>query len=180
MIYHVLSGNMIQFINRIQFYTILYNKIICSKIPFDTIQCSTIKYTAISEDNLPPYNVSKYCLPSSQYKILSALLLYFIYFFFEKIQQTTSIPIYTTLIFWIAVAFTIYCSGNFFVFLYSNNAVSTPQTQFQYTIIYSTSTILKNILLCIGISIKQSKNNEGFSDYLNTDSFFQFPENEKV
>ena len=84
------------------------------------------------------------------------LVIYIIYFFFEKIQISTPIPIYTTCIFWIAVAFIFYCSGNFFLFLYSNVAIKNEQFQSQYTVIYSTFTILKNILLCLGISLNRS------------------------
>ena len=85
------------------------------------------------------------------------LVIYIIYFFFEKIQINTPTPIYTTHIFWIAVAFIFYCSGNFFLFLYSNVAIKNEQFQNQYTVIYSTFTILKNILLCLGISLNSSE-----------------------
>lgn len=87
-------------------------------------------------------------------------LLYIIYFFFEKIKIDTIIPIYQTSIFWIAIAFFIYSSGNFFLFLYKNTSKNDENFQHQYTIIYSSFTILKNILICIGLSIKDRSNEE--------------------
>lgn len=104
------------------------------------------------------------------------LLIYIIYFFYEKIQISTSIPIYQTNIFWIIVAFTIYSSGNFFLFLYSNNAIKNQEFFFQFTLIYSTFTILKNIFLCVGLAIKQpiedsSPSIINFKDFPDNDDF---------
>ena len=55
----------------------------------------------------------------------------------------------------LCLAFIINFSGNFFLFLYSKNSFNDEAFQRQYTIIYSTVTILKNILLCISIPIKE-------------------------
>lgn len=99
------------------------------------------------------------------------LLVYLIYFFYEKIQINTSIPIYQTKIFWIAVAFIIYSSGNFFLFLYSNNPVKDEEYFFQYTIIYSTFAILKNIALCTGILINQPNENNTYPDFITQNTF---------
>ena len=102
------------------------------------------------------------------------LLVYIIYFFYEKIQINTFIPIYQTNIFWIAVAFTIYCSGNFFLFLYTRNAIKDEQFRFQYALIYCTFTILKNIFLCIGITVKQPKEDNQYQDLINQPDFPDF------
>lgn len=111
------------------------------------------------------------------YKPLAAecliLLVYILYFFYEKIQTTTSIPIYQTKIFWIAVAFIIYCSGNFFLFLYSNNPIKDDELIFQYTIIYSTFAILKNIALCTGILVHEPSENGKHPDFITQPSFSQ-------
>jgi len=88
------------------------------------------------------------------------LLIFIIYFFFEVIQETVIEPIYTKAIFWISVAFIINFSGNFFLFLYSKNSFNNEEFQRQYTIIYSSVTILKNILLCISVTIKDKEANE--------------------
>lgn len=124
-------------------------------IPFIFIVFSLYDYLKSPSDKFSYKPLATECL---------ILLIYIIYFFYEKIQLTTFIPIYQTNMFWIAVAFTLYCSGNFFLFLYSNNAVQSPQFLSQYTLIYSTFTILKNILLSIGVTIKQPKGNNQYND----------------
>ncbi|MBL0147081.1 MAG: hypothetical protein IPP48_16560 [Chitinophagaceae bacterium] len=83
------------------------------------------------------------------------ILTYILYFFYEKMRSDIFTPAYQTRAFWIAVAFTLFCSGNFFLFLYSNNSVKDDLYKLQYTIIYSTFTILKNLFICIGLSIKE-------------------------
>lgn len=86
------------------------------------------------------------------------LLCFIIYYFFEVMQDLVVEPIYQKAIFWISVAFIINSSGNFFLFLYAQfsynvDIFKTPQ----YTIIYTSVTILKNLLLCISILIKEKK-----------------------
>lgn len=81
------------------------------------------------------------------------LLFFIIYFFFEVMQEVVVEPIYQRSIFWISVAFIVNFSGNFILFLYafssSFEVFGTPQ----YTIIYSTVTLIKNLLLCISALI---------------------------
>lgn len=83
------------------------------------------------------------------------LLIFIIYFFFEVMQENVVEPIYSKAIFWISVAFIVNFSGNFFLFIYSKNSYADEAFKRQFTIIYSTVTILKNILLSIGVSIKE-------------------------
>lgn len=66
-------------------------------------------------------------------------------------------PIYQRAIFWICVAFIVNSSGNFFLFLYSKNSYNDEVFKRQYTIIYTTVTVIKNILLCISILINEKK-----------------------
>ena len=85
-------------------------------------------------------------------------------------QETVSEPIYLRAIFWISVAFIINTSGNFFLFLYARfnydvNVFKTPQ----YTIIYTTVTILKNMLLCISILIKEKHENATTNNLIDID-----------
>ena len=87
------------------------------------------------------------------------LLIFIIYFFFEVMQENVVTPIYTKAIFWISVAFIINFSGNFFLFLYSKTSYNDEAFRRQFTIIYSSVTILKNILLCIGVSLKDNMDN---------------------
>lgn len=85
------------------------------------------------------------------------LLVFIIYYFFEVMQEMVVEPIYQRAIFWISVAFIINFSGNFFLFLYSKNDYGDDDVfKRQYTIIYTTVTVLKNLLLCISILIKES------------------------
>ena len=87
------------------------------------------------------------------------LLIFIIYYFFEIMQDTVVEPIYQKAIFWISVAFIINSSGNFFLFLYSKNSYNDEIFRKQYTIIYTTVTVIKNVLLCISILIKEKKEN---------------------
>ena len=90
-----------------------------------------------------------------------ALLCFIIYYLFEVMQATVLEPIYQKAIFWISVAFIINSAGNFFLFLYSNNSFDNgPNFKKQYTIIYTTVTVIKNALLCISILIKETPQNE--------------------
>lgn len=86
------------------------------------------------------------------------LLCFIVYYFFEVMQETVIEPIYQKAIFWISVAFIINSSGNFFLFLYSKNSYNDDDVfRRQYTIIYTTVTVLKNLLLCISILIKENR-----------------------
>jgi hypothetical protein len=104
------------------------------------------------------YSASKPALPFLplifEYLIL---LIFIIYFFFEVIQETVIEPIYHKSIFWISVAFILNFSGNFFLLLASVNSYDNEIFRDTFTIIYSTVTILKNLLLCIGVYIKENK-----------------------
>ena len=85
------------------------------------------------------------------------LLIIIIYYFFEVMQETVVEPIYQKAIFWICVAFIINSSGNFFLFLYSKNSYNDEIFKNQYTIIYTTVTLIKNFLLSISILIKEKR-----------------------
>ncbi|MES2430867.1 MAG: hypothetical protein V4556_08005 [Bacteroidota bacterium] len=71
--------------------------------------------------------------------------------FYEKMKIDLSIPIYQLPVFWISIGFLIYFSGNFFLFLYSKNSIQNDDFKVLYHIIYGTVTIIKNMLICIGI-----------------------------
>lgn len=92
------------------------------------------------------------------------LLIFIIYFFFEVLQETVVEPIYHKSIFWISVAFILNFSGNFFLLLSSVNSFDNEAFRDTFTIIYSTVTILKNVLLCIAVYTKENKNeNDSFN-----------------
>ncbi len=88
------------------------------------------------------------------------LLLLVISFFFEIMQETVVEPIYQKAIFWISVAFIINSAGNFFLFLYSKNSFDNEIFRTQFTIIYTTVTVIKNLLLCASILIKEKSDNK--------------------
>ena len=85
-------------------------------------------------------------------------------------QENVVDPIYSKAIFWISVAFIINFSGNFFVFIYSKTSYNDDSFKRQFTIIYSSVTILKNILLCIGVMIKEKKSMNTLNGISNFDS----------
>lgn len=102
------------------------------------------------------------------------LLVFIIYFFFEVMQNVVIEPIYNKAIFWISVAFIINFSGNFFLFLYSKSSYDNESFKVQYTVIYTTVTVIKNLLLCIAIYIKERETKTPTNELvsLDLDSYF--------
>lgn len=87
-----------------------------------------------------------------------ALLLVILFIFYERLQYNLDIPIYQTSLFWIIAAFIIYFSGNFCLFLYSKNYYNDKNFSTEYySIIYGFVTIIKNLLICVGVSIKDKQ-----------------------
>jgi hypothetical protein len=82
------------------------------------------------------------------------ILVYFLLYLFEVMKVEMKTPIGKTVFFWIALGFFIYGAGNLFLFLYTNNSTSDEEFIKVYDFIYGTVTIVKNILFCIGLSIK--------------------------
>ena len=80
-------------------------------------------------------------------------LIVIILYFFEKIKYSISSPIFNAPDFWISVSFLIYFSGNFFLFLFSKTNFKIPDFKIQYTLIYNSFAIMKNIFLCTAIII---------------------------
>lgn len=74
-----------------------------------------------------------------------------VFFMYEKVKFNISSPIYYLPGFWISVAFLIYFSGNFFLFLFSKSMYKDPDFKAQYILIYSTVTIIKNAFLSAAI-----------------------------
>lgn len=91
------------------------------------------------------------------YRPLVAECLFFalliIYFFYEKLQFSVDTPILHTPEFWVSVAFLLYFSGNFFLFLFSTSMLKNPEFRTQYVIIYGTVTITKDILLTVAVLV---------------------------
>ncbi len=98
------------------------------------------------------------------------LLAFIIYFFFEAIQVVVTEPIYHKPIFWVSVGFIINFSGNFFVLLSSIKSFDDVEFRDVFTVIYSSVTILKNILLCISLTVKETSTDNQTIDYLSLDN----------
>jgi hypothetical protein len=115
---------------------------------------------------------------SVEYTIFLVLI---IYYFFELMQEMVSEPIYQKAVFWVSVAFIINFSGNFFLFLYSTNSSSYNDEDFkrQYTIIYTTITVIKNVLLCISILINEKTESSLPTDRIDIDLDTVHPLNSK-
>ena len=100
----------------------------------------------------------------SYYPLVAECLLFpiiIIIFFYEKMKFSTKYPIYASPAFWIAIAFLIFSTGNFFLFLFSKLLLLNADNKPLYNDIYGFFTILKNVLLCIAIVVvKNFKNND--------------------
>lgn len=95
-------------------------------------------------------------------------------------DNTKSEPIYQKPVFWISSAFILDFSGNFFLFLYSQNNYNQDEVfQKHYTIIYGTITILKNILLCISAYVAEDIPNKPSNTIdVNLDTFYPHIKNQ--
>lgn len=72
-------------------------------------------------------------------------------FFYEKMKYNLKEPIYYSSQFWFSVAFLVYFSGNFFLFLVTQSNIHNQQFIINYNMMYGFFTFLKNIILCVGI-----------------------------
>jgi len=93
-------------------------------------------------------------------------------------KYSTKFPIYLSASFWIAVAFLIFSTGNFFLFLFSKMLLTNEENKHLFNDIYGLFAILKNIFLCTAIvvyknsSIKDEQSNMDIN--LEFDSFTPF------
>jgi hypothetical protein len=98
-----------------------------------------------------------------------------VYYFYDLMRNNFTIPLYRMPVFWLSVAFLIYFSGNFFLFLYSDVIRTDPNWGNQFTVIYSTIALLKNGLLCTAIIVNknsmQQEENISIPSNLNLDDF---------
>ncbi len=151
-VYNILEYSLLAYL----FYLYIKNKVVRNILLFSSIPYILFciyDFIIAKEPNLAIYPLI------TEYLVL---LLFIIYFFFEVIQESIVEPIYYKAIFWISVAFIINFSGNFFLLLTSINSFQDEEFKYVFTIIYSSVTILKNILLCIAVTIKENKNDTQF------------------
>ena len=75
-------------------------------------------------------------------------------YLFIEIKGTNNLLIYSTFNFWVVIAFLIYFSGTFFLYLMTEKLMSNPSFQKLYLIINISFNIIKNILLCVAMTMK--------------------------
>jgi hypothetical protein len=76
------------------------------------------------------------------------------YYFFEKLQLESDVPIFHTRSFWIIISFLFYSAGTFFLYLLSRSAPNDKEFAQQSRVLYAAVTIIKNILFSVSIAIK--------------------------
>lgn len=108
-------------------------------------------------------------------------VLVIVYFFYEKLQYSVATPILHTAEFWISVAFLLFFSGNFFLFLFSKSSLNDPGFREQYVVIYGSVTIIKDVLLSVAIVIRaylnEGENRLGKSIDIDLGSFYPLNKN---
>jgi hypothetical protein len=90
------------------------------------------------------------------------MIIFSLLYFYEQIAKPTvetSLFIYNTPVFWIVVAFLLFFSGTFFLFIYSHDkdVLNNSEFNFQYRIINNTFMFLRNVLLGVAMLVKQDK-----------------------
>lgn len=77
-----------------------------------------------------------------------------VYYLFSQIRLSNNLLIYSTFNFWVVITFLIYFSGTFFLYLMTESMRENVAFQKQYFIINISFNILKNILLCVAMTMK--------------------------
>ncbi len=75
------------------------------------------------------------------------------YLFFQ-LRKSNSFIIYSTFNFWVVITFFMYFSGTFFLYIFAESMAKNVAFQKQYFIINISFNILKNILLCVAMTMK--------------------------
>ena len=76
-----------------------------------------------------------------------------LFYFYERIKLVSNVSISTIPCFYISVAYLLGFSGTFFLFLYSISMINDPSFKPIYRLTYGSFTIIKNILICVGVFI---------------------------
>lgn len=78
------------------------------------------------------------------------LILYLIYYFYDKMKTVLRYPLYESISFWICVGFFINYTGIFFFILFINSSTDKEFVVLMNSI-YGIVTITKNVLLCVAL-----------------------------
>jgi hypothetical protein len=82
------------------------------------------------------------------------IILLCVYYLFSQIKGSNTLLIYSTFDFWVVIAFLIYFSGTFFLYLMTDKMMRSSHFQQLYFIINISFNILKNILLSIAMTMR--------------------------
>ncbi|MCC6288808.1 MAG: hypothetical protein IT249_13080 [Chitinophagaceae bacterium] len=82
------------------------------------------------------------------------LLIYSIYYLFERMKDPTSLYLFSSPVFWVVVAIVIYSAGTFFPFIYARNNMEEAEFKNIYDLIHDTLYIVKNVIFSFAIMIK--------------------------
>ncbi len=81
-------------------------------------------------------------------------LIYCISYLFEKVQDPTSLFLYSSPTFWVVVALIIYFAGTFFPFIYAQSHMLEDKFVSEYDLIHDPLYIIKNLLFAFAMLIK--------------------------
>lgn len=81
-----------------------------------------------------------------------------IFYLYTQLKGSTNMTIYSTFNFWIIITFLIYFCGTFFLYLFVETMKDSVTFQKQYLIINISFNILKNVLLCVAMTMKLNNN----------------------
>jgi hypothetical protein len=92
-------------------------------------------------------------------------IIFCLYYFYEQLKEASTLLIYETHNFWIIIAFLIFFSGTFFLYIYVENTIKDRAFFIQYAIINSGFYLLKSILFSVAMLMKpQSEIQVNFPD----------------
>lgn len=103
------------------------------------------------------------------------IILLCIYYLYKQLKGVNDLRIYSTFNFWIVITFLIYFCGTFFLYLMTSSMKANVSFQKQYFIINISFNILKNILLCVAMTMKLNdtvNQQKSFIPHLDDDLFF--------
>ncbi|MGN6540643.1 MAG: hypothetical protein ACTHKY_07540 [Ginsengibacter sp.] len=75
-------------------------------------------------------------------------------YLFSQVKGNNNLVVYSTFNFWAVIAFFIYFSGTFFLYLMTDKMRVSVSFQKMYFIINISFNILKNLLLCVAMTMK--------------------------
>lgn len=158
----------IQYFLFAQFLYLVYNNIFLKRI----IRISILPFTVFCLVNFftNRNNFSNYPLLIE----FLMLIIFIIYYFYEKMKTVVLYPLYQSIDFWICVGMFLYFTGNFFFLLFAGSSTD-PTFVKQLKIINGVVTITKNLLLSLAFlaNSKVDEVNDQFTipSELNLDNF---------